>query len=391
VSAYGAGSGKIDLLAQGQRQRAAVQAASGAVAPAYAALLPQPTGSSAGRGSGERDSQAAGRDAVVLVAQNGSVFGIPAAHLTFEAAADGSAVAVVAGGEQCHVPAVERLVREQRQLDAGSSGGHDAGSALAVLPQGEQMQGKQKDGQQAQQAQQAQQCKPVDEGVCTAASLGVYPVQRHGISGLLLLPPGANGTAAESIQQQGQAADSSSRAGWLQIIAGAGFGAAASTVMLVLVVRQQRKRLAASEPQAGSSAASSSTAAGAAQHSSINGKGRRRGGSTGKKTQQMSNRLKGIMQQVASEGSTPPPAVSPTPAAAAGAGQLGERQFQAEQQSNQQPLQPPQQHRQNGQDELPSSEAVVAGLSDPAMRRRQVKDGVIHVGRMQVGRYIPCF
>lgn len=365
LAAYTAASGKIDLLAPEQQQRAAVQGAPSALAPAYAALLPQSPGIGS---SSRRRSTAPGSEAVVLVEQNGSVFGIPATRLTFEATPGGDAAAVAAAGEQCQVPAVERLVREQ-ELQGTIHGSQDGkGSALAVLPQPAQL---------VPGEQQAKQCKPADD-VCSAASLGVYAVLEHGSRGLLLLPAGSNESAAGSEDQHMQGRSSTRQLSWLVLLAGIGVGAATSAAVLVVILRRQQEPAPAQAGVKPVPVQNGSTASAAAVvDSSAGGKSRRRTGASSKKQQQMSNRLKGIMHQAAQEGD-----VAPVTAASDA----------VIQQQNQQPPQW-EKHRPDadqGDDTLPSSAAVAAGLTDPAMRRREVKDGVILIGRMRVSSVLPA-
>ena len=76
----------------------------------------------------------------------------------------------------------------------------------------------------------------------------------------------------------------------------------------------------------------------------------------------MSNRLKGLMHQAASEEAEAAQRAPPTAPAAT----------QQQQQAG------------RGDDSAPSTAALEAGYMDPAVRRRQVKDGVTLVGRMQV-------
>ncbi|KAL4433623.1 hypothetical protein ABPG75_000064 [Micractinium tetrahymenae] len=341
VAAYAAGSGRIDLLAPEQQQRAAVQGSAGPVAPAYGALLPPTAGSTGSRAS----------DAVVLVSQNGSVFGIPAAHLTFDAARDGAAAALVAAGagEQCQEP--------EQQLEEPSG---DEGKALALLPQPSPV--------PSVSGQGAAQCKPAEQDVCSASPLGVYPVQQTGSSSLLLLPPGANASAAAAQNERQQGGGQGSRRSWLVLLVGIGFGATASGAVLYVAMRQrQQAAVEAAAALQKQLAARPDGSAAVTLDGSAGGKVRRRRPIvSGRQGQQMSNRLKGLMQQAVLE------VPSPTVAASAG----------VQQQSRQQSVQ-----HQNGQldDTQPSSAAVAAGLADPSMQRRQVKDGVILVGRMRVG------
>ena len=371
VAAFAAGSERIDLLAQGQQRRGAVRPAAGAVAPAYGALLP-PKGKAGGSGT-DSGGGAVGSDAVVLVSQNGSVFGIPASHLTFEAAGDGSALAVAEDGEQCQVPTVERQAQGQPQ-QRHSRGVGDAASALALLPHHPQAK------QQPPGGPGARQCRPAEDDVCSAAPLGVYPLQQPGSrTALLLLPAGRTAAVDEAARQHPQARSGGQRS-WLVLLAGVGAGAATSALVLVFMRRRKdaahlMQAQAAAAAAAGSNGITSAAAAAAASFDAGGAsRGRRRGSST-KKQQPMSNRLKGIVQQAAVEA---------PPAAASQAAQQ-QTQQQAQQQQQQQQAQQ-QQQQQPLDDSLPSDAALAAGLTDPAMRRRQMtEDGVIAVGRLRVG------
>lgn len=347
MAAYAAGSGRIDMLAPEQQQRAAGHGGLGAVGSAYGALLPH-KGDTAGSSSS---------DAVVLVSQNGSIFGVPTARLTFDAARDGAAAVVAAGsGDQCQVP------REQRLDEDGSNNGR----ALALLLQPSPPLAGSVHGS-------AMQCKPAEQDVCSASHLGVYPVQHTCSSSLLLLPPGANESALEAAQQQQQQGGMRSlRRSWLVLLAGVGFGATASAGVLYVAMRnrQQAAGKAATVLQQHVAARADGSAT-VSLDASTGGKGRRRRPAvSGRQGQQMSNRLKGLMQQAASD--------MPVHAVAFPEG--------AQQQSHRQ--HPMVQQNRRLDETLPSSAAVAAGLTDPSMRRREVKDGVILVGRMRV-RWFP--
>lgn len=332
MAAYAAGSSRIDLLAPEQQRRAGMQGGLGGAGPAYGALLPH-----------NRPSAGSSSDAVILVSQNGSMFGVPAAHLTFDAARDGAAAAVVASGagEQCQAPPEQHL----------GEGSGDDDKALALLPQPSPPAGGL--GQDV-----ATQCKPAELDVCSASHLGVYPVQQTGSSSLLVLPRGANGTAPVGVKAQQRGGFHSMRRSWLILLAGVGFGATASAGVLYIAMRKSKQ--AAGEavtvvqqhatPRADGSATVTPDA-------SAGGKGRRRRpGVSGRQGHQMSNRLKGLMHQAALDV----PVHAPSPPE----GGLHQK---------------PQMD-----DTLPSSVAVATGLTDPNMRRREIKDGVILVGRMKV-------
>ena len=347
VAAYATSSGKVDLLApsQQQQQRAAMQPA----------LLPAGRGGSAG-------SSGSGSDAVVLVAQNGSLYGIPAAHLTFEASSGtGTAVVVAAGkqGEQCQIPVVDRLVRQQQPQGSSSPG-----SALALLHEQQQ---RLREGVE-DSSDPGSQCQPADSGYCAAATLGVYAVEQQGSSTLLLLlPPALNESTVATQQEQPRSSGS-----WLMLLVATGFGASISAVALVVMRRKATVAAAAAVSQqqlaaAQSAAANGSSGAAAAGAGDLGtgGKGRRKGSngsSSRKQPQQMSNRLKGLMHQAASEEAEAAQRAPPTAPAAT----------QQQQQAG------------RGDDSAPSTAALEAGYMDPAVRRRQVKDGVTLVGRMQV-------
>lgn len=341
VAAYAASSGQVDLLAPGQQQRAAVSSGISAGQPGYAALLPASNKAST--------LVAAAQEAVVLVAQNNSVYAIPAAHLAFEAVYDSAS----ASGEQCDVPVVERLAVEQRRRNAPGEG-----SELALFDQQKLLQPEQL--ATAAETQQ-QQCRPADAGTCAAATLGVYAVHKHGSSSLLLLPPAANDSTSNGPPPQ-QGRGNQDKAAWLVLLAGAGLGAAASVALLLLFV-QRGTGAGVAEQQAVSTAADSNRASmDTAGPEAGSSRQRRKMSSTGKRPQQqqMSNRMKGIMQQAAAEGAR----AQPQAAAAAGVVEL--------------------QDQQHKDDTLPSSAAIVAGLRDSAMRRRELQDGVILIGRLRV-------
>lgn len=358
VSAYAAG-GRVDLLGPTQQQRAAMGPAPGTAAPGYGALLPA-------SGSGGGSSKQVGSEAVVLVAQNDSLFAIPAARLTFEAPGGGGATVAgaVPAGEQCEVPVVDRLVRERE-----TQGSATPGSALALIQQQQQQQ--QRAAAAAGGGATEQQCRPADSGTCAAATLGVYAVHQHSSSGLLLLPPSANGSAEAAAQQQSSSGKTLANLGWLVLLGGAGFGATASLVVLVFVAWQ--RAAAAQQLQEQQAAAVDmpngiAIGAAAAGDAAGSGKARRRGSAGGKRQQQqMSNHMRGLVQQAA-------------------ANDVPAQQPPTKQQQQQQPWQ--QQQQQPGKphdDTLPSSAAVAAGLMDPTMRRREMQDGVMLVGRMRVG------
>jgi hypothetical protein len=354
VAAYVTSSGRVDLLApsQQQQQRAAMQPA----------LLP------AGRG-GSVGSSGSGTDAVVLVAQNGSLYGIPAAHLTFEASSGTDTAVVVAAGkqaEQCQIPVVDRLVRQQQLQDSSSPG-----SALALLH--EQQQRVQDRGEDS--TDPASQCQPADSGYCAAATLGVYAVEQQGSSSLLLLLPSAVNESTVATQQE----QPSSSGSWLMLVVATGFGASISAVALIVVWRKaavvaaaavSQQQLAAAQTAA-ANGSSGAVAAGAAGDPGTGGKGRRKGSNNGssssrKQPQQMSNRFKGLMHQAASEEAEAAQRVIPAA-----------------------PTAIQQQQARRGDDSVPSTAALEAGYTDPAVRRRQVKDGVTLVGRMQVRGFAP--
>ena len=246
----------------------------------------------------------AAADAVVLVAQNGSLFGIPAAQLTFEAATDSTMTAALAAGQQCQVPPVDQLVQEQ-QLHGRDVIGH--ARALVAVP-GPGQQGN--DGAQST----SQQCKPAhaEPGVCAVATLGLYVVQPSS-NRVLLLPPSANEAAAQREQQQQGSTGSYVGLGWLaMLVVGAALGAGIAAALLPSGVWQ--KTALAATAAAASTAANgqhqpSNTGkmdgAGLTAEAAVSSKGRRRGGNGGKKQQQhpMSNRLKGLVQQMAVEES----------------------------------------------------------------------------------------
>lgn len=343
VAAYTAGSGRIDLLAPEQLQHAAVQGGSEPVAPAYGARLPHKAGCAGSSSS----------DVVILVSQNGSVFGISAAHLTLDAANNGAAAAVVAAGEQCQMP-------PGQLLDQSSS---DKSRAVALLAQASTPAAGLEQGR-------ATQCKPAGQDMCSARPLHVYPVQHVGRSSLLLLPPRANESIPATARSQQQAGVQDAQRSWLVLLVGMGFGAAASAT--VLCISMSRRQLAAGKSMAvlqRTLAACGDGNAAVTVDASAAGKGRRRRpGINGRQGQQMSNRLRGLMQQVALDASvnaaSDPDGVQP--------------QQQPEMQ------QIVLRHHRQVDDTQPSSAAVAAGLADPSMRRRMVKDGVILVGRMQV-------
>ena len=355
MAAYATSSGAVDLLApsQQQQQRAAMQPA----------LLPAGRGGSAG-------SSGSGSDAVVLVAQNGSLYGIPAAHLTFEASSGtGTAVVVAAGkqGEQCQIPIVDRLVRQQQLQDSSSPG-----SALALLHEQQQ---RLREGDEDRGSDTGSLCQPADSAYCAAATLGIYAVEQQGSSSLLLLlPPALNESTGATQKEQGSAGGGS----WLMLVVATGFGASVSAVALVVMRRKAAGAAAAGQQRlaAVQSATANGTAGGAgvaAGDPGAGGKGRRKGSngssssssSSRKQQQQMSNRLKGIMHQAASEEAE---AAQRVPPAAPAASQQQQQQQQAG----------------RGDDSAPSTAALEAGYSNPAVRRREVKDGVTLVGRMQV-------
>ena len=341
VAAYASSTGRVNLLAAAQQQRAALAAAAGGTAHSYGALLPASWGSRTGTNS----------EAVMLVTLNNSLFGIPASHVTFEVPTSGDSMA--AASEQCEVPLEERLAREQQQPDGVP------GSALAVFQP--QQPDKHMGGSQAGAAQQ---CKPADAETCAATTLlGVYAVQ-HGSSDLMLLPPAANSSAGEG--QPGGGA--TGKFGFLVLLASAAIGGAASVAVVALVAWRRVAPTAAAQQQVQQQQEQQVQAAPAQEVPSS--RARRRGSASGKRQQQqqqMSNPLKGLVQQAASDD-----AAEKQPASAEAA---------RHPEGNVTPI-PPQQD-----DSLPSSAAVAAGLMDPAMRRREMQDGVILIGRMRVR---PC-
>ena len=348
VAAYASGTGRVNLLAAAQQQRAALTAAAGASAAGYAALLPARRASRADVNS----------EAVVLVTLNNSLFGIPASHVTFEVPAGSDAGGGSATAEQCEVPLEERLAREQQQQPGGSPG-----SALAVFQP--QHHGKQAQGSQAAAAQQ---CKPTDAEMCAATTLlGVYAVQ-HGGSDLMLLPPASNSSAGQG-QQDGTAVG---RIGVLLLLVSAAMGGAASVVVVVMVAWRRTAAINTAQQQAEQQQQQQQqqTPQSAVAQDVSSSRARRRGSASGKRQQQqMSNRLKGLVQQAASDDATGQQTAAPDAAHHAGSRSVA--------------LTSPAQ-----QDEgLPSSAAVAAGLMDPAMRRREMQDGVILIGRMRVRSY----
>ncbi|KAI3434469.1 hypothetical protein D9Q98_002546 [Chlorella vulgaris] len=329
LAAYLATS-RVNLLGV---QLAEAPTPSSAVAPAYA--LPPALGSR---------SSVPDNDAMVLVTQNGSLFGIPAAHLTFDAAGSGGPAAAAAAAGQCEMPEAERVVRAQ-QLGDGSERG-----AVQVFRQ-EQLQDD--EGWLG-----STQCKPAAD-YCAAPTLVLHAVQKHGAHSIMQLPAMADNTPAAVAPQQQQA--TIRLADWLLLLGGTALG---GTVVAVVVSWTLRNRSAAVQQPALEPIANlqpSGVDAAAAPSSS---KGRpkarnKRGG------QQMSNRVKGIMlaaaAQEGSDEAMPPPAAAPVvPSAAPEWEQLDD-------------------------DSLPNSMAVAAGLTNLAIRAREVKDGVILIGRLRVG------
>lgn len=283
---------------------------------------------------------------------NNSLFGIPASHVTFEMPASGGADMAAAADEQCEVPLEERLAREQQQQPDGGV----PSSALAVFqPQ------RLDKAAQGSQAGAAQQCKPADAETCAATTLlGVYTVQ-HGSRDLMLLPPAKNSSAGGE-----QPDGATGRYRFLLLLASAAVGGAASVVVVALAAR--RRTTPAMDVQHVQQVQQPQQLQTAAVKETPGSRARRRGSASGKRQQQqqqqMSNRLKGLVQQAASDGAGQ--------SAADDAGQAHLEGIPVAQP-------PPQQD-----DGLPSSAAVAAGLMDPAMRRREMQDGVILIGRMRV-------
>lgn len=290
----------------------------------------------------------------MLVTLNNSLFGIPASHITFEVSAGSDAGVGAAAAEQCEVPLEERLAREQQQQPGGSPG-----SALAVFQP--QHHGKRAQGSQAAEAQ----CKPTDAEMCAATTLlGVYAVQHSG-SDLMLLPPASNSSAGQG-QQDGTAVG---KTGVLLLLVSAAMGGAASVVVVAMVAWRRTAAAVTAQQQVEQQQQQQTPPPAVAQDVS-SGRARRRGSTSGKRQQQqMSNRLKGLVQQAASDDATGQQTAAP------GAAYHARSRSVALTSAAQ-------------QDEgLPSSAAVAAGLMDPAMRRREMQDGVILIGRMRVRSY----
>ena len=334
-------SGGVDLLAPRQ-QRTAVSAA-GAVAPDRAALLPA---LASGRVRAAHIG-AAEPEAVVLVMQNGSLFGIPAAHLTFDAASSGEAAAALPAGDQCKAPGSMQTARQLAEH----------GDSSAVLPFHSEQ--RQRPGPRGDVAQ----CKPVGgedvDGHCAATLRGVYRVRRSGVGTLLLLPPAAN----DSSPAKGPATPE--LASWLVLLTSLGLGAAVSVVVVAWALRGWGAAVATA--QRDPAAVATATQADAVEAAAPSSKSRRRAGK--RQPQQMSNRVRGLMQQVALE---PQHATLAQPRAAASGASAAVNH-------GQQPAE------WQGVGSLPSTPALAAGLTDPAIQTPEAKDGAILVGRMRVG------
>lgn len=317
-------------------------------AVAYAALLPTPADASVGPGSGAES------DAVVLVAQKGSLFGIPAAHLTFEAASAEKG-AGAAGGGQCQMPDAteQQLVRERQIMDSAQDG------ALELFHQHQRRQSAD-GGQLIQHA--SLQCKPMafDSGYCASTVLGVHVVQRYSASSLLLLPSSANGSAAVPLTQR--QLEEKRLGSWVVLLAGTALGATASVIVVAWTLRRQAATT--QQQQQSVIVAAPSSQSTAIQAGTPSSKGRRKGGNSKRQPhhQQLSNHVKGLMQQAALldvKGQQAPSVGGLT--ASLHEPQLGHQE----------------------DDSLPSSSAMADGLTNPAIQARQVKDGVILVGRMR--------
>ena len=280
---------------------------------------------------GARSIQDDNGKVVALVAQNGSVFGIPAAFLTLDAAWYGSTALAVVPADQCRV--------------AGSPGSDMLLSDVVA------------------------QCRSSGEdGICAATMLGLYQItqQPHGGELLLQLPPSANESSLRAAPH-GQASSGAAMKPWLVLLAAAACGAALSAVLLVVFWQQAAVAKHQGMPMPDSESISlDDRGSGAA----VNGRARRRSGGGGsssgaaRKQPHLSNRMRGIMRQPELEigGAAGQQSEAGRTLLAGDRAQKGVRE----------------------DDGLPSTAAVAAGFTDTAMRQRRVKDGVIMVGHMRV-------
>jgi hypothetical protein len=324
------------------------------------------------RGNRKRSSSLAGSsealdtEAVVLVEQNGSVFGIPAAHVTFDVASLAEAGAAAAAHAQCR--AVEASAQRLPLPAAGESEGKSL--QRVHLPAAVQQQG-------LLEEQAAGQCRPPGKDsadrMCAAAMLGVHAVQPRSPGGLLLLPPAPSESDARPEEQQQQGSS------WQWVVLSAALATTTSAMAVAVWVlrrqaamqmqQQQQRQMDEHQQQQRRQQA----AADASSASPASTKGRRRVGANGRRSaggQQVSNRLKGIMHQAALEGSQ----------GASGAAEGAQNPSSSAQQQQQQ-------HQRIGQEDVQPADGVStdsAGVTSEPQRSQRMPDGAILVGRLKV-------
>jgi hypothetical protein len=348
-------------------QAAAAPAPSGAIVPSYAGLLPVPRGSGKGTISLADSSSTLDTEAVVLVEQNGSVFGIPAAHVTFDVASLAEAGAAAAAQAQCRMP---EAGAQRLPLPAAADEPGDKALQPVHLPAAVEQQG-------LVEAQASGQCRPPgkdsSDGMCAAALLGVHTVQPRSPGGLLLLPPAPSEADARPQEQQQQGSSWQ----WVVLSAALAFTTSAMAVAMwvlrrqaALQMQQQQQRQMEEQQQQQRRQQAAEDASSASPAST---KGRRRAGANGRRSgggQQVSNRLKGLVHQAALEDS-------------GGAGRAAENAANASSTAQQQQQQQQQQHVAQPADGVSTGSA---GVTEGPQRSQRTPDGAILVGRLKVRR-----